>query len=80
MQVKWVTYLAEFDANFIYKPGKTNVADPLSRSPSLLCVMETRRMKRMYLNSDPETGLAFGGEGSICRAIGIGSQITRRSF
>ncbi len=52
MQVKWITYIAEFDANFIYKPGKTNVADPLSRSPALLCVMETRRKKRIYLTQD----------------------------
>ena len=55
MQVKWITYLAEFDANFIYKPGKTNVADPLSRSPALLCVMETRRKKRVYLSQEHET-------------------------
>ena len=62
MQVKWITYLAEFDANFIYKPGKTNVADPLSRSPALLCVMETRRKKRVYLSQEHETSSQERGE------------------
>ena len=65
MQVKWVTYLAEFDADFIYRPGRTNVADPLSRSPSLICVMETRRRIRCYLNGDPGAGSHLAGEGSV---------------
>ena len=63
MRIKWVTYLAEFDANFIYRLGKTNVADSLSRSTSLLCVMETHRMTRIYVGYNSiETGLHLAGQ------------------
>ena len=50
MQVKWIMYIAKFFANFIYKPGKTNVADPpkqISSTTMYICVMETRRKKRI---------------------------------
>ena len=48
MQAKWTTFLSEFyDCQFVYFPGKTNVADPLSRCPSFLCAIELRRTKRL---------------------------------
>lgn len=43
MQAKWSDYLSRFDFHIQYKPGKTNVADPLSRSRALLSAMLTRR-------------------------------------
>lgn len=49
MQAKWSDYLSKFDFHIQYKPGTTNVADPLSRSPALLSAMLTRRQKREAL-------------------------------
>ena len=35
-KARWQEFLSRFDIDMVYKPGKTNVADPLSRIPSLL--------------------------------------------
>ena len=54
MQTKWSAYLADFDGiNYIYQPGRTNVADPLSRSPVFLSALQTRRMKRALIAQAP---------------------------
>ncbi|KAJ9511978.1 hypothetical protein QJQ45_004438 [Haematococcus lacustris] len=34
-QARWMEFLARFDHHIEYKPGKGNVADPLSRNPGL---------------------------------------------
>ena len=34
-QARWVEYLQRFQFTWRYRPGKNNVADPLSRSPAL---------------------------------------------
>lgn len=34
-QCRWVEFMQRFDFEWVYKPGRTNVADPLSRAPSL---------------------------------------------
>lgn len=34
-QTRWVEYLSRFHFDITYKPGKTNIADPLSRNPAL---------------------------------------------
>ena len=31
---RWVEYLERFDYDWVYRPGRVNVADPLSRSPA----------------------------------------------
>ena len=53
MQIKWTGYLASFgeeNINFIYQPGRTNVADPLSRNPAFLAALVTRQTKRLLQN------------------------------
>ena len=35
-QTCWSEYLQRFNFTWIYRPGRTNVADPLSRNPSFL--------------------------------------------
>ena len=35
-KARWQEFLSRFDIDMVYKPGRTNVADPLSRIPSLL--------------------------------------------
>ena len=48
MQIKWSRFLQSFDGvEFIYQPGRTNVADPLSRNPLFLSPLITRQMKRL---------------------------------
>ena len=48
MQIKWSSFLQSFDGvEFIYQPGRTNVADPLSRNPLFLSPLITRQMKRL---------------------------------
>lgn len=38
-QARWVEFLERFDLAWKYIPGRTNVADPLSRSEALLCTV-----------------------------------------
>ena len=38
-QVRWYEFLSRFHLEWKYEPGRTNVADPLSRSPALLQAM-----------------------------------------
>ncbi len=35
-KARWQEHLSRFDIEWIYKPGRTNVADPLSRMPTLM--------------------------------------------
>jgi transposase InsO family protein len=41
-QARWSEYLQRFDFTWEYRPGRTNVADPLSRNPVHLLAMRTR--------------------------------------
>ena len=44
-QARWSEYLSRFRFNWVYRPGRSNVADPLSRNPvqvALLTVVLTR--------------------------------------
>jgi hypothetical protein len=34
-QARWVEFMQRFDFTWVYRPGRFNVADPLSRAPSL---------------------------------------------
>ena len=38
-QTRWAEFLSRFDIRWVHKPGKVNVADPLSRKPSLLLAL-----------------------------------------
>jgi len=52
-KARWQEYLSRFDIEWVYKPGKTNVADPLSRMPTLMLgAIQTRRRR---VDSAPET-------------------------
>ena len=58
MQVKWITYVESFKSDtpgggikIVYQPGRTNVADPLSRHPSYLSALLTRQAKRLQQTS-----------------------------
>ena len=46
-QARWMEFLSRFDYEFKYIPGRTNVADPISRNPALvLCRLMTMRRGR----------------------------------
>jgi len=49
-QARWMEYLARFDFEWRYRPGRDNVADPLSRHPNftvaILALVTTRSMKK----------------------------------
>jgi hypothetical protein len=38
-KTRWQEFLSRFEIELIYKPGRTNMADPLSRIPSLLLLV-----------------------------------------
>ena len=38
-QTRWSEYLQMFTLKWLYRPGKSNVADPLSRSPAVVASM-----------------------------------------
>ncbi len=38
-QARWLQFLARFNLKWEYRPGRTNVADPISRNPALLAVV-----------------------------------------
>ena len=38
-QTRWSEYLQMFTFKWLYRPGKSNVADPLSRSPGVLAAV-----------------------------------------
>ena len=42
-QARWAEHLAMFDFAWEYRPGRTNVADPLSRNPVFLAAVVTRQ-------------------------------------
>lgn len=44
-QARWVEYLQRFDFEWVYKPGHTNVADPLSRVPGSVVVKALRAIR-----------------------------------
>ena len=50
-QARWSEYLSRFDFDWIYRPGRDNVADPLSRHPdfsaAILAVLGTRVSSRI---------------------------------
>lgn len=49
-QARWAQVLAEYQFDWVFKPGRINVADPLSRNPailaSMLAVAKTRAQTR----------------------------------
>ncbi len=38
-QARWMEFLSRFNYRWMYRPGRTNVADPLSRNPALLAAI-----------------------------------------
>jgi hypothetical protein len=45
-QARWSEFISRFKSNWEYRPGRTNVADPLSRNPLqsvLLCFMRGKK-------------------------------------
>lgn len=55
-QARWVESLQRFNWKWEYRPGRSNVADPLSRYPAQLCAVTTRRQaKAPPTNHQPPT-------------------------
>lgn len=55
-QVRWVQFLQRFDMEWVFRPGRSNFADPLSRDPTFLQVAITRGQAarfRMQTNASP---------------------------
>jgi hypothetical protein len=50
-QARWQELLSRFDFKWEYRPGRINVADPLSRRPDMMLNMITRARKQML--ADP---------------------------
>lgn len=48
-QARWAEYLSRFDFQWQYRPGRTNVADPLSRVPA---ISPTDFLKKISVRSD----------------------------
>jgi len=48
-QARWSEYLQRFHFDWEYRPGRTNVADPLSRSPAHLMLMDVLSAKASLL-------------------------------
>ena len=44
-QARWSEYLQRLDVTWLYKPGKVNVADPLSLSPLSLAACCSSRLR-----------------------------------
>jgi len=38
-QARWLTFFEQFDYTWVYRPGRTNVADPLSRHPTFAALI-----------------------------------------
>jgi hypothetical protein len=52
-KMRWQEFLSRFDIEWMYKPGRTNMADPLSRCPSLLVLGAVlTRAADGYVNAD----------------------------
>lgn len=45
-QARWSEFFQRFKLNWQYRPGRTNVADPLSRNPEFVSVIRTRQSER----------------------------------
>ena len=50
-QVRWMAYLQRFPFKWRYIPGRTNVADPLSRSPALRAIVAVTTHSRTAKDS-----------------------------
>ena len=46
-EVRWYELLSSFPGKWVYKPGKTNIADPLSRMPSFYLALLVRKRQRL---------------------------------
>jgi hypothetical protein len=55
-QARAVAFLGEFKYTIVYQPGKGNVADPLSRHPSLAAV--TRSQTRLHATAQPSASVS----------------------
>jgi transposase InsO family protein len=55
-QARWSEYMQRFDYTWEYQPGRTNVADPLSRSPALLNAVCLAATTRSSTTSQPPLG------------------------
>ena len=52
-QARWYELISSFDFDWFYRPGKGNLADPISRHPSFLNVVVTRSQKTASLGDSP---------------------------
>ncbi len=55
-QARWSLFLAQFNYKWLYRPGRINVADPLSRNPAL-CAVLTRAQRLQQQQAQQEVAL-----------------------
>lgn len=58
-QARWSEFLQRFDCQWVYRPGRLNVADPLSRQPRHLAWMVRSSTRVLEERSGREGGLAI---------------------
>lgn len=64
-QARWMEYLSRFHHKWEYRPGRTNVADPLSRSPLLSAIVANilTRRQQAAARADPVVPAHTAGPG-----------------
>ena len=46
-QARWMEYLTRFHYTWVYRPGRVNVAEPISRNPSLNAMTRAQANRQM---------------------------------
>ena len=63
-QTRWTEYLQRFNFTWQYRPGRTDVTDPLSRNPSyrtaLLTAVVEKAYKRLFVSTRSRTAKVLG--------------------
>ena len=68
-QARWSEFLQRFQLTWVYRPGRTNMADPISRNPAFLASMTA-----IQHACHPESSSAMNGAGAATLR-GVGKSI-----
>lgn len=73
-QARWEEFLSRFDFTWEYRPGRINVADPLSRRPDMMLAMITRsKSKKPAVSNTKAQATAVAAEAPVDVAIQPGT-------